>query len=118
MSTSSDDSSFFDTLTSTVNRSLNFTQDMPSTPSPSLPSYPIQFNSTRSNTTTTMLPRVPHTLPKSYNDVPFTQIDTQHHDKEPSIIIPALYRPKNQNAFTNTTMLELEEAYAIFDIDD
>src|SRR5262245_51897395 len=63
-------------------------------------------------------PRPPPTLPKSYNDAPFTQIRTQHHAADPSIIILTLYRPKNHNAFTNTMMLELEEAYSMFDVDD
>ncbi|KAF2637400.1 enoyl-CoA hydratase/isomeras-like protein [Massarina eburnea CBS 473.64] len=63
-------------------------------------------------------PREPPTLPKSYNDTPFTQIRTQHYEKDSSIIILTLFRPKNHNAFTNTMMLELEQAYAMFDIDD
>ncbi|KAF2476024.1 ClpP/crotonase [Lindgomyces ingoldianus] len=63
-------------------------------------------------------PRTPIKLPISYNDVPFTQIKTKHYEKDPSIIILTLYRPKNYNAFTNTMMLELEEAYGMFDVDD
>ncbi|KAF2751422.1 enoyl-CoA hydratase/isomeras-like protein [Sporormia fimetaria CBS 119925] len=61
-------------------------------------------------------PSIP--LPKSYNDYPFTQIKTQHYEKDPSVIILTLYRPKNNNAFTGTMMLELEKAYAMFDVDD
>jgi enoyl-CoA hydratase/carnithine racemase len=57
-------------------------------------------------------------LPQSYNDYPFTQIKTQHYEKDPSVIILTLYRPKNHNAFTNTMMLELEHAYSMFDVDD
>ncbi|ORY12401.1 enoyl-CoA hydratase/isomeras-like protein [Clohesyomyces aquaticus] len=63
-------------------------------------------------------PRAPIQLPKSYNDVPFTQIKTQHYEHDPSIIILTLWRPKNHNAFTNTMMLEIEEAYGMFDVDD
>ncbi|KAF2788677.1 ClpP/crotonase [Melanomma pulvis-pyrius CBS 109.77] len=64
------------------------------------------------------LPRAPIALPKSYNDLPFTQIKTEHASADPSIIILTLYRPKAYNAFTNTMMLELEEAYGMFDVDD
>jgi 1,4-dihydroxy-2-naphthoyl-CoA synthase len=63
-------------------------------------------------------PRAPIKLPTSYNTHPFTQIKTEHYEKDPSIIILTLYRPKNNNAFTNTMMLELEEAYGMFDVDD
>jgi enoyl-CoA hydratase/carnithine racemase len=57
-------------------------------------------------------------LPSSYNDLKFTQIQTRHHDKEPSVIILTLYRPKNYNAFTDTMREEIEAAYAMFDVDD
>ncbi|KAF1851604.1 enoyl-CoA hydratase/isomeras-like protein [Cucurbitaria berberidis CBS 394.84] len=57
-------------------------------------------------------------LPQSYNDLNFTQIQTRHHDKEPSVIILTLYRPKNYNAFTDKMRQELEAAYAMFDVDD
>ena len=57
-------------------------------------------------------------LPPSYNELPFTQIQTRHHDKEPSIIILTLYRPNNYNAFTDQMRQELEAAYAMFDVDD
>lgn len=63
-------------------------------------------------------PRPPPALPKRYDDHPFTQIKTQHYEQDPSIIILTLYRPKNHNAFTNTMMQEIEEAYAMFDVDD
>jgi enoyl-CoA hydratase/carnithine racemase len=58
------------------------------------------------------------TLPSSYNDLPFTQIQTRHHDKEPSVIILTLHRPKNHNAFTDTMREEIETAYAMFDVDE
>ncbi|KAI4684980.1 uncharacterized protein J4E88_004423 [Alternaria novae-zelandiae] len=57
-------------------------------------------------------------LPTSYNDLKFTQIRTQHHDKEPSVIILTLYRPGNHNAFTDTMRAEIEEAYGMFDADE
>lgn len=57
-------------------------------------------------------------LPKSYNDLNFTQIQTRHHESEPSVIILTLYRPKNHNAFTDTMRREIEAAYAMFDVDD
>jgi enoyl-CoA hydratase/carnithine racemase len=63
-------------------------------------------------------PRTPIKLPASYNTAPWTQIKTEHYEKDPSIIILTLYRPKNHNAFTNTMMLELEQAYGMFDVDD
>jgi enoyl-CoA hydratase/carnithine racemase len=46
------------------------------------------------------------------------QIQTRHHDKEPSVIILTLYRPKNYNAFTDTMREEIEAAYAMFDVDE
>lgn len=58
------------------------------------------------------------TLPNSYNDLKFTQIQTRHHDKEPSVIILTLYRPKNHNAFTDKMREEVEAAYKMFDVDD
>ncbi|KAF2820385.1 enoyl-CoA hydratase/isomeras-like protein [Ophiobolus disseminans] len=58
------------------------------------------------------------TLPTSYNDLSFTQIQTRHHDAEPSIIILTLHRPNNHNAFTDKMREEIEAAYAMFDVDD
>lgn len=63
-------------------------------------------------------PRPAPKLPKSYNDLQWQQIKTEHHAQDPRIIILTLWRPKNYNAFTPTMMLELEEAYAMFDVDD
>lgn len=62
--------------------------------------------------------RPPIALPKSYNDLPFTQIKTEHYEKDASVIILTLYRPKNHNAFTDTMRKEIEDAYAMFDVDD
>ncbi|CAI6339639.1 unnamed protein product [Periconia digitata] len=72
----------------------------------------------QSNFETMPQPRKPPMLPTSYNTHPFTQIKTEHYESDPSIIILTLYRPKNHNAFTETMMRELEEAYSMFDIDD
>ncbi|KAF2853390.1 enoyl-CoA hydratase/isomeras-like protein [Plenodomus tracheiphilus IPT5] len=64
-------------------------------------------------------PRHPDiSLPQSYNTLPFTQIRTQHHPAEPSIIILTLHRPENHNAFTDKMREEFEAAYAMFDVDD
>lgn len=57
-------------------------------------------------------------LPSSYNDLTFTQIQTRHHDVEPSVIILTLHRPNNHNAFTDKMREEIEAAYAMFDVDD
>ncbi|CAO2657817.1 Nn.00g070770.m01.CDS01 [Neocucurbitaria sp. VM-36] len=57
-------------------------------------------------------------LPQSYNDLSFTQIQTRHHDTEPSVIILTLHRPQNHNAFTDKMREEMEAAYAMFDVDD
>jgi len=59
----------------------------------------------------------PITLPTSYNDLPFTQIQTRHHDSDPSIIILKLHRPNNHNAFTPTMRDEIIQAYTLFDAD-
>ncbi|KAK3072218.1 hypothetical protein LTR53_007210 [Teratosphaeriaceae sp. CCFEE 6253] len=61
-------------------------------------------------------------LPSSYPSLPFTQIRCHHvpessQDVTPTIVVE-LYRPKNYNAFTNTMMAELEQAFALFDVDD
>lgn len=57
-------------------------------------------------------------LPKSYNDLKWTQIQTKHHEKEPSVIILTLYRPGKYNAFTDKMRAEIGAAYAMFDVDD
>ncbi|RMZ67498.1 enoyl- hydratase [Pyrenophora seminiperda CCB06] len=56
-------------------------------------------------------------FPESYNDLPFTQIQTRHHPPEPSIIILTLHRPNNHNAFTPTMRDEIVKAYTLFDAD-
>ncbi|KAH7086321.1 ClpP/crotonase-like domain-containing protein [Paraphoma chrysanthemicola] len=58
------------------------------------------------------------TLPGSYNDLKFTTIKVQHHDKEPSVIILTLYRPGKSNAFTDVMREEFETVYGMFDVDD
>jgi len=61
-------------------------------------------------------------LPSSYSSLPFTQIRCHHvpessQDVTPTIVVE-LYRPKNYNAFTDTMMHELENAFQLFDVDD
>ena len=67
-------------------------------------------------------PPTPVELPVSYEKTPFTEIRLSHHPSgAPSvtpIIILTLYRPDAHNAFTNTMMSELEEAYKMFNVDD
>ncbi|KAK5730647.1 hypothetical protein LTR15_000584 [Elasticomyces elasticus] len=61
-------------------------------------------------------------LPSSYPSLPFTQIRCHHvpensKDVTPTIVVE-LYRPGKHNAFTDTMMYELEEAFKLFDVDD
>ncbi|KAE8823430.1 hypothetical protein PTNB73_10028 [Pyrenophora teres f. teres] len=63
------------------------------------------------------MPSTPMTLPESYNDLPFTQIQTRHHAPEPSVIILTLHRPNNHNAFTPTMRDEIIHAYTLFNAD-
>ncbi|KAK5131792.1 hypothetical protein LTR08_000547 [Meristemomyces frigidus] len=62
-------------------------------------------------------------LPPSYSDPSFTKEIRLHHVPESSIevtpvIVVELYRPNRYNAFTNTMMRELENAFQLFDVDD
>lgn len=61
-------------------------------------------------------------LPKSYASLPYTQIKMSHVPESApeatAVVVVTLYRPKNYNAFTNTIMREMEEAFQLFDIDD
>ncbi|KAF1966630.1 ClpP/crotonase [Bimuria novae-zelandiae CBS 107.79] len=57
-------------------------------------------------------------LPKSYNDLEWKEIKTAQWVEDPCVIILTLWRPKKYNAFTNSMMLEIEQAYSIFDTDD
>jgi len=61
-------------------------------------------------------------LPPSYSSLPTKEIRLHHvpeSSKEvtPTIILE-LYRPNKYNAFTNTIMHELEQAFQLFDVDD
>lgn len=58
-------------------------------------------------------------LPASYDDLNSTwkNIRTHHHAAEPSIIVLTLYRPGKYNAFTDAMRAEIEQAYAMFDVD-
>ncbi len=61
-------------------------------------------------------------LPTSYADLPFKEIRVSHipeSSKEVTpVVVVTLYRPKNYNAFTNTIMREMEQAFQLFDVDD
>lgn len=59
------------------------------------------------------------TLPSSYDDLnkTWTSIRTNHHAAEPSIIVLTLFRPGKHNAFTDKMRSEIEQAYAMFDVD-
>ena len=61
-------------------------------------------------------------LPSSYSSLPYEEIKLSHvpeSSKEVTpIILLTLYRPKNNNAFTEKIMRELETAFEFFDVDD
>ena len=63
------------------------------------------------------MPAPPPRLPKTYNDLPWTQIKTSHWDPDPRVVILTLWRPDHHNAFTDTMMREIEAAYGMFDAD-
>jgi len=61
------------------------------------------------------------TLPKSYKDLPFTEILLTHIPADsptptPTILV-TLHRPGRHNAFTDTMMNELVHAFALIDVD-
>lgn len=66
--------------------------------------------------------RQPLVLPSSYSSLSYTEIKVSHvpaSSPTPTpIIVVTLYRPQKYNAFTDTMMVELEEAFTLFDIDD
>ncbi|MCJ1442580.1 MAG: hypothetical protein MMC23_003076 [Stictis urceolatum] len=61
-------------------------------------------------------------LPDNYSQLPFKEILIRHHPpSSPTptpILILELYRPKNNNAFTETMRDEVHDAYTLFDADD
>lgn len=61
-------------------------------------------------------------LPSSYASLPYKEIRCSHvpeSSKEVTpIIVLTLYRPNKYNAFTNTIMHEMENAFQLFDVDD
>jgi len=61
-------------------------------------------------------------IPTSYETVPTTHIKLSHHPTGSPIATPVvivtLNRPKNQNAFTGQMMLDLENVFRIFDVDE
>jgi enoyl-CoA hydratase/carnithine racemase len=67
--------------------------------------------------------QVPSTrLPATYPDLPYQEIKISHHpasSKEPTpVIICTLYRPKQNNAYTDVMTDELEHFFALASIDD
>ena len=62
------------------------------------------------------------TLPKSYTSHPYKEIRLHHVPASSSTVTPIivleLYRPNNYNAFTDTIMHEMENAFQLFDVDD
>ncbi|KIW08805.1 uncharacterized protein PV09_00739 [Verruconis gallopava] len=68
-------------------------------------------------------PPAPLDLPRRYSDLGFKEIKIENYPKDSSadvtpIQILTLYRPGKHNAFTYTMTVELEKAYALFDVDD
>lgn len=62
-------------------------------------------------------------VPKRYSDLGFTEVKIENYPKDSSedvtpIQVVTLYRPGKYNAFTYTMTVELETAYALFDVDD
>ncbi len=61
-------------------------------------------------------------IPTSYETVPTTHIKLSHYPAgSPTatpVVIVTLNRPKNQNAFTGEMMLDLENAFRTFDVDE
>ncbi|KAL9115783.1 MAG: hypothetical protein Q9227_000151 [Pyrenula ochraceoflavens] len=61
-------------------------------------------------------------LPSSYATLPFVQIRVSHvpadYPTPTPVIVVELYRPKNNNAFTNQMMIELEEVFGLSSVDD
>lgn len=61
-------------------------------------------------------------IPDSYTNKPYEHIKVAHHPSSApsatSIIVVTLNRPEKHNAFTDTMVAELEEAFQLFDLDD
>jgi enoyl-CoA hydratase/carnithine racemase len=77
-----------------------------------------------SKTTITMVPPPqPLQVPHRYADLGFKEVKIENYPKNSSeavtpIQVLTLYRPGKHNAFTYTMTIELETAYALFDVDD
>lgn len=60
-------------------------------------------------------------IPKSYRDLAYKEIRLSHVPEELSTVTPiilvTLYRPNKYNAFTNTMMTELVDAFTLIDVD-
>jgi len=62
-------------------------------------------------------------VPKRYSDLGFKEVKIENYPKDSSedvtpIQVVTLYRPGKHNAFTYTMTVELETAYALFDVDN
>lgn len=66
--------------------------------------------------------KAPLQLPNSYADLQFRDIRISHvpaSSPEPTaVVLVTLYRPGKHNAFTDTMAEELEQAFALFSLDD
>lgn len=70
-----------------------------------------------------MAPRpAPLALPARYSDLPYTDIRISNSPPEAPGVTPiqilTLYRPGKHNAFTYAMTLEMEQAFALFDVDE
>jgi enoyl-CoA hydratase/carnithine racemase len=62
-------------------------------------------------------------VPKRYSDLGFKELKIENYPKDANVDVTpiqvvTLYRPGKHNAFTYTMTIELETAYALFDVDD
>jgi len=65
----------------------------------------------------------PLALPNRYSDLGFGEVKIENYPKDSSesvtpIQVLTLYRPGKHNAFTTQMTLELEHAFALFDVDE
>jgi enoyl-CoA hydratase/carnithine racemase len=68
-------------------------------------------------------PPAPLEVPNRYSDLNFKEVKIENYPANSKeavtpIQVLTLYRPGKHNAFTYTMTVELETAYALFDVDD
>ena len=68
-------------------------------------------------------PIKPLNVPKRYSDLKTTQVKVENYPKDANVDVTpiqvvTLYRPGKHNAFTQTMMVEMEDLFALFDVDD